>query len=188
MIIDQALGVSYYPKWVQDIVVSPSDIAWLNPTNRWDPRHERMIRGRPSQGYGEAAFSYAGKTINPLPWESNDKVNELRKRLEKFLGYDFYFCLAGLYEDNTIGIPMHHDEIEHDDDVIVSLSFGATRIFEMKECYDTAQMKRFVLEEGDLVIMTGHNQRIAQHGVPATETPCGPRVNLTFRTKRSFEN
>ena len=147
-----------------------------------------MIKGRPSQGYGEAAFSYAGKTINPLPWEANDKVTELKDRLERFLGVSFYFCLCGLYEDHTVGIPMHHDEIEHDDDVIVSLSFGATRIFEMKECLDTVPVKRFVLQEGDLVIMTGHNQRIAQHAVPSQETPCGPRVNLTFRTKRSFQS
>jgi len=188
MIIDNTLGVSYYPKWVTDISVSPSDIAWLEPKNRWDPRHERMIVGRPAQGYGEAPFSYAGKTINPLAWEANDKVNELKTRLEKFLGVSFYFCLCGLYEDHTVGIPMHHDEIEHDDDVIVSLSFGSTRVFEMKEVYDTTPTLRFLLEEGDLVIMTGKNQRIAQHAVPEMKTPCGPRVNLTFRTKRSFEN
>lgn len=184
--IDQDLGVSYYPKWVQDITVTPSDIAWLEPVDRFDPRHLRMIRGRPSQGYGSAEFSYAGKTINPLPWDANPKVNELRERLERFLGVEFYFCLCGLYEDHTVSIPMHHDEIEHDDDVIVSLSFGATRIFEMKETYDTSPLKRFILEEGDLVIMTGKNQRIAQHAVPSQETPAGPRVNLTFRTKRSF--
>lgn len=184
--INQELGVSYFPKWVTDISITPSDIAWLEPTNRFDPRHQRMIKGRPSQGYGVADFSYAGKTIRPLPWECNDKITELKKRLEKFLGVEFYFCLCGLYEDHTVGIPMHHDEIEHDDDVIVSLSFGATRLFEMKETYDTAPLKRYILEEGDLVVMTGKNQRIAQHAVPEQETPAGPRVNLTFRTKRSF--
>ena len=185
--IDKDLGISYYPKWCSDITLNSSEIPWLEPTNRWDPKHERMISGRPTQGYGDAPFSYAGKTINPLPWANNSKVSELKARLEKFLNVEFYFVLVGLYEDNTVGIPMHHDEIEHDDDIIVSLSFGDTRVFEMQPTTaGNVPVKRYLLEEGDLVIMTGKNQRLAQHAVPPMETPCSSRVNLTFRTKRSF--
>ena len=181
------LGISHYPFWARDMEeVTANDIHWLDPVTRWDPRHNREVVGRPTQGFGEAEFSYAGKTINPRPWNDNPKIDALRRKLERFLGVEFYFCLVGLYEDHTIGIPMHHDEIDHDDDIIASISFGATRVFEMQPVVSTLPLQRFILESGDLVIMTGENQRLAQHAVPPVSTPCGPRVNLTFRTKRSF--
>ena len=179
------LGISHFPKWDDKTVVTPEDIIWNEPVNRYDERHGRYITGRPSQGYGTHDFEYAGKNISPLPWEASDKILDLKGRLEDFVGVKFYFCLAGLYESNEVGIPMHHDEIESPTDVIVSLSYGATRIFELQPI-DGSPLQRFVLEEGDLVIMTGRNQELCQHGVPELETPCGPRVNLTFRTKGTF--
>ena len=158
------------------------DIAWLEPTNRYDERHQRYITGRPSQGFGDEAFAYAGKEIDPLPWHSHMYVNQLKARLERDLGVDFYFCLAGLYADETIGIPYHHDEIESDDDLIVSLSFGATRLFQNRKDSD-GWVDSYIVENGDLMVFDGHSQRVSQHGVPALSSPCGPRINLTFRTK-----
>ena len=181
------LGISYYPQWASDMEeVGMNDVHWLDPVTRWDSRHNRKVVGRPTQGFGSDEFSYAGKTINPRPWEDNYQINAIKEKLERFLGVEFYFCLVGLYEDHTIAIPMHHDEIEHDDDVIASISFGASKVFEIQPVQSGLPLQRYLLNSGDLVIMTGENQRLCQHAVPPMATPCGPRENLTFRTKRSF--
>jgi alkylated DNA repair dioxygenase AlkB len=40
---------------------------------------------------------------------------------------------------------------------------------------------RLPLESGSLLLMRGPTQRHWRHGVDKQTTPCGPRVNLTFR-------
>lgn len=180
-------GITYYPGWTEENV-SPSDIYWNQPVIRWDSKTQRELIGRPSQGYGDAPFSYAGKHMDPLRWNANQKILEIKHDLEMFTGESFYFCLCGLYQDNSVAIPHHSDEIEDDDDIIASVSFGHSRIFSVKDITaDALPEKHYLLHHGDLMIMNGRSQRTTTHAVPAMETPCGPRVNLTFRTKGSFK-
>lgn len=179
-------GITYYSQW-SDMRVKPKDIYWNAPVTRWDPKTQRELIGRPSQGYGDAPFAYAGKHMDPLPWEANQVINSIKLELERFTGEEFYFCLCGLYENNQISIPHHKDEINDDDDIIASVSFGASRIFEVKHLNaDGLPPVQYLLNDGDLIIMDGASQRVTSHAVPALETPCGERVNLTFRTKRSY--
>ena len=161
------------------------EIDWRTPVDRFDPVSKRHLKGRPSQGFGTANFNYAGKDMSPIPWETNFKVTGIKSILEKQLGVEFYFCLAGLYKDETSSIPYHYDVIEHDDDVIVSVSFGPPRLFVIKE--DDGTVHNYILENGDVLVMTGASQRNSQHAVPALVNPSTSRINLTFRTKRSYE-
>ena len=174
-------GFMYYPKFSY-LDVGVSDIPWEAPKDRWDPKHNRKVAGRPSQLFGSSEFTYAGKTLNPMPWDTVDNIDLLRLRLEKFFGVTFAYCLAGLYEDHTIGIPMHRDEVNSDDSLIVSISYGPTRLFQVQDAGN--QIHNMLLNSGDMVVMTGYSQVNTQHAVPPMATPCGPRVNLTFRTER----
>lgn len=173
-------GIQYYPKFSK-ATFTPNDIPWRMPQVRFDPKTNRMLQGRPSQGYGSEPFAYAGKHMDPLPWEANDKINSLRKGLESFFHVEFYFCLCGLYEDNTVAIPEHRDEIDRDDDIIVSLSYGATRLFQVQGPGNVVE--NYIVEDGDMIVMDGRSQGISTHSVPAIAHATGPRVNLTFRTK-----
>lgn len=160
--------------------------TWEPTVDRWDPKHERFITGRPYTGFGTAPFEYAGKTVNPHPFSRHFVINNIREDLEKELGVEFYFCLVGLYVDNTVGIPYHHDEIEHDDDIIASVSFGATRTFRNR-MDETGEVTEYSLTNGDLLVFDGASQRVSMHDVPAQDRPSGPRINLTYRTARSFK-
>lgn len=171
-------GTIYFP---QEFANVPTPvIPWNKPENRM--KDGKMITGRPAQGYGDDPFTYANKTLVPLPWIENEEILLIRNILEDMLGVEFYYCLCGLYTDNTVGIPYHSDEIENDEDLIVSVSFGATRPFYVKSLR-TGEEKAYYLAHGDLVVMTGASQRTHEHAVPPVQQECGERVNLTFRTR-----
>jgi alkylated DNA repair dioxygenase AlkB len=65
---------------------------------------------------------------------------------------------------------------------IVSMSFGATRVFVMKHKTnkDIAPV-RIPLSNGSVLIMKGATQQHWVHGIEKKKTHIGPRVNLTFR-------
>ena len=67
--------------------------------------------------------------------------------------------------------------------VIASVTFGATRTFVMKHKKDPdIQTQKIALEAGTVLLMKGQTQRNWKHGIMKQTQPCGPRVNLTFRT------
>ena len=69
------------------------------------------------------------------------------------------------------------------DKTIVSLSFGASRMFQIKPLgTPDADIEEVSLENGDLLTMEGQMQDTHLHRVPPSDSECGPRWNLTFRT------
>ena len=111
----------------------------------------------------------------------------------------FTFCLCGLYQNGSVSIPHHSDTVPTLDDIVVSISFGSTRLFEwyeydqdIKDRSDTSEtcvkkiepveIRRFLLEDGDVFIFDGNSQMRSTHAVPPIEQSSGERVNLTFRT------
>jgi alkylated DNA repair dioxygenase AlkB len=139
------------------------------------------IIGRPTKGFGDVDFAYAGKDLVSEPWESNETVNDIRLKLESMLGCKFAHCLAGLYEDETVSIPFHRDEIQGVGDLIVSVSLGATRDF-LVRVNETQRVNKIILVHGDVVVMDYDSQQESEHCVPLGVMQ-GPRINLTYRTK-----
>ena len=110
----------------------------------------------------------------------------------------FTFCLCGLYKTGDQSIPHHSDTVPTLDDLVVSISFGAPRVFQwreykqnIKESTNTCETNTkyvnkksdslYLLEDGDVIIFDGHSQMKPTHSVPqviGTEE----RINLTFRT------
>ena len=75
---------------------------------------------------------------------------------------------------------------------IASLTFGATRTFEMRrklshesqseENYKYVQHLQVPLTSGSLLVMEEATQADWEHQVPVVDEQCGERINLTFRT------
>jgi len=94
------------------------------------------------------------------------------------------YLLLNKYSDGNQYISYHADnEVIKDDDVIVSVSLGATRKFLIRPKNKDSLEKTISLElqHGDLVVMDGTMQRYYKHSVPKTTKKVGPRINLTFR-------
>lgn len=109
---------------------------------------------------------------------------EMKKMVEEHTKIEFNKVLLNLYRDNRDHVSWHSDRWKHpsDVDIIVSLSFGETRKFQVKHKTDKSlPVISLDLKPGSLVIMTGDIQKHWVHRIAQTSKPLGPRINLTFR-------
>ena len=179
--------------------------------DRWDEPRERMfegvmVQGRPTRGFGDSSFEYAGKLYEPEPWTNEIEIiktaaeqiasKEFRKDIK------FTFCLCGYYSDQGEGIPHHSDTVPTLDDVVFSISFGAPRVFEwttyahhIKDDTNTSDTyiditsrsnkpmgtSLYLLEHGDAIMFNGSSQMTSTHAIPEL-LGAGERINLTFRS------
>ena len=176
--------------------------------DKWDAPRERlfdgaMVKGRPTRGFGDASFNYAGKLYEPEPW--THPMGLIKYAAEnvasRYFKRDivFNFCLCGFYGLDGKGIPHHSDTVPTLEDVVVSISFGGPRVFvqrtyqnPIKKQPNTSEIdttaenfivdeKHYILEHGDVIMFDGHNQMYSTHAVSDLEL-AQERVNLTFRS------
>lgn len=125
-------------------------------------------------------YSYSGIVHEWRDWTS--ELAEIRDKLEERLGIHFNGVLGNLYQNERDSISAHSDDETDLDSTasIASVSLGAVRRFIVK--HRTTKSRHVVdLGHGSLIVMAGATQRVAQHEVPKSKSPCGPRINLTFR-------
>jgi alkylated DNA repair dioxygenase AlkB len=130
--------------------------------------------------YGPAGYRYSGVVHPPRPLPP--RLEAIRRRVEEVTGRPFNSVLANLYRDGRDSVGWHRDSDYahggHPD--IASVSFGATRRFELRD--RPGRTRAAVdLASGSLLLMTGDAVARWWHRVPKTGRAVGPRVNLTFR-------
>ena len=189
-------------KYIRDTVtLTPEFEYWDEPeTREYNGIH---VIGRPTRGFGDKPFEYAGKFMEPEPWDTDNM--EFYKAVAEDLAshatgrkVKFTFCLCGLYKSGYVTIPHHSDTVPTLDDIVLSFSFGAPRLFEwntyvedikkesntseISTCYHNRdETTRYLLSHGDALIFDGHSQMRSTHAVPKLEN-VGERINLTFRS------
>jgi alkylated DNA repair dioxygenase AlkB len=135
--------------------------------------------------YGDAGkkYDYSGISLTPLPW--TELLREIKNRVEDCTGEQFNSVFLNHYRDHNDSMGFHSDDERElgPEPTIASVTFGATRAFVMKHKKDSdlAPVK-VLLEAGSVLLMKGVTQRFWKHGILKQTRPCGPRVNLTFRT------
>ncbi|XP_051477000.1 alpha-ketoglutarate-dependent dioxygenase alkB homolog 3 [Apus apus] len=164
------------------------DIPWGQRTHiRQDVSFEEP---RLTSWYGELPYTYSRKTMQPNPnW--HPLLTELKERIEEFSGYTFNSLLCNLYRTEKDSVDWHSDDEPSlgTNPVIASLSFGATRTFEMRKKpspeengdYTYVKRLRIPLDHGTLMMMEGATQEDWQHRVPKEYHSRDARINLTFR-------
>lgn len=95
-------------------------------------------------------------------------------------------CNANLYDDGEQSVGWHCDNeplfnAVAQDALIISLSLGASRWFELVANDDPGQSVRLRLENGDICTMEGLCQKHYRHRVPREAGVSYPRINLTWR-------
>ncbi|RIW12927.1 alpha-ketoglutarate-dependent dioxygenase AlkB [Algoriphagus lacus] len=134
------------------------------------------LYGDPDRPYG-----YSGISMVPLDW--TDDLVEMRKAIEEFTGVRFTHVLCNLYRDGQDSMGWHRDNeaVLGKNPSIASMTFGATRMFQLRH-YETKGNKIDIpLTHGSLLMMTGESQHQWEHQIPKTKKNLGPRINLTFR-------
>ena len=161
-----------------------------------------MVYGRPSRGFGDSPFEYAGKHMKPEPWTPEIKL--IKEHCENLAStvynreVKFTFCLCGYYGSDGKGIPHHSDTVPTLDDIVVSTSFGGNRVFAWRQYQNVIKSNTntsdvfftenfivnetfYILEHGDVLMFDGHSQMRSTHAVPDLPE-AEERINLTFRS------
>jgi alkylated DNA repair dioxygenase AlkB len=130
--------------------------------------------------YGPVGYRYSGVVhpSRPLPL----RLETIRRRVEEVTGRPFNSVLANLYRDGRDSVGWHRDSdyVHGGHPDIASVSFGATRRFELRD--RSGQTRVAVdLASGSLLLMTGDAVARWWHRVPKMRRALGPRINLTFR-------
>lgn len=139
---------------------------------------------RLSAWYGDenAAYSYSGIELQPMPW--TPVLSDIKSRVESITGYAFNSVLLNYYRDHNDCMGMHSDDEKELglQPVIASLSLGDERDFILRHKYrkDLKSIK-IPLPSGSLLLMKGDTQTCWKHGINRQRHACGARVNLTFR-------
>jgi alkylated DNA repair dioxygenase AlkB len=126
------------------------------------------------------AYTYSKQQKIASPW--SHVVLELKQILEKKLNTQFNGCLLNLYDSGEIGMAWHSDnEPElNSAGIIASLSFGATRTFQLKH-KQSGEKIDIKLENGSLLLMDMESQHYWLHQLKKEVKVKEARINLTFR-------
>ncbi len=135
--------------------------------------------------YGDSGmrYDYSGISLHPLPW--TNLLLSIKFDVEALTQHRFNSVFLNLYRDHRDSMGFHADDERElgREPVIASLSFGATREFVFKHKKNPGLPAHKVpLSAGDLLLMKGRTQEFWKHGIMKQTKPCGPRINLTFRT------
>jgi alkylated DNA repair dioxygenase AlkB len=128
--------------------------------------------------YGPAGYRYSRVVHPPRPLPP--RLEAIRRSVTAVTGREFNSVLANLYRDGRDSVGWHRDsDYAHGGQPdIASVSFGATRRFELR---DGAARVAVDLESGSVLVLTGAAVARWWHRVPKTSAMTGPRVNLTYR-------
>jgi alkylated DNA repair dioxygenase AlkB len=125
-------------------------------------------------------YTYSG---NKLPSKAFDVTLEnLLEKVELATNSKFNCVLINLYRDGSDGNGWHADNEKElgPNPVIASLSFGATRRFDLRNNI-TKEKFSIDLNSGDLLWMDDRIQNNYKHQIAKTKKVIQPRINLTFR-------
>ncbi|PTM08510.1 MAG: alpha-ketoglutarate-dependent dioxygenase AlkB [Bacteroidetes bacterium] len=164
----------YFKKLLSETNWQQDDITVFGKTYK-QPRLTALY------GTNEKPYSYSNITMHPHPFTA--KLLEIKRNIEFHLKENFTTCLLNLYRDGQDSNGWHADNEKElgKNPVIVSVSFGASRLFHLKHRHKTEFKHKLYLESGSLLVMKGETQHKWLHQIPKTKKKVEPRINLTFR-------
>jgi alkylated DNA repair dioxygenase AlkB len=135
------------------------------------PRMEVWIADHP--------YTYSGRTYQATSW--TQALLRVKVEVEAAAGSKFNSVLANRYENERDSVGWHADDEPEmsNEHPIASLSLGANRDFQVRR--GSGPVQTMELGHGSLLVMKPGMQKEWKHQVPKSNSPCGLRVNLTFR-------
>lgn len=126
-------------------------------------------------------YGYSGITMIPNSW--TPELKEMKDRLQEFTGVQFTHVLCNYYRDGQDSMGWHRDNeaVLGKNPSIASVTFGVTRIFQIRHYETKAHKIDIPLSHGSLLLMSGESQHHWEHQIPKTKKVLGSRINLTFR-------
>lgn len=157
------------------------DLAW-----KQDPIFlfgKKVMQPRLTALYGnpEKPYGYSGIQMVPMPL--TPELQEIKSSVEEYSGNEYTHVLCNYYRDGQDSMGWHRDNepVLGKNPSIASVTFGATRDFQIRH-YETKGHKiSIALTHGSLLLMQGESQHYWEHQLPKTKRCNSGRINLTFR-------
>lgn len=155
-------------------------LAWRNDDIVLFGKRVPIPRLQAWYGDNKLQYRYSNLTLTAQPWTSH--LLAIKAKVSEYCHHEFNAVLANLYRSEKDSVGWHSDDEPELGEMptIASLSFGATREFQLKH-KDTGMKKNILLKSGSLLIMQGKTQHYWQHCLPKRSRALAPRINLTFR-------
>jgi alkylated DNA repair dioxygenase AlkB len=148
----------------------------------WQQRKIRMFGKWHDEPRLTAWFGPAYQYAN-VQWpktEMPDLLDPLLQAVKERASFPFNAVLLNYYRNGNDSMGWHRDnEPEIDDRCIASVSFGAERIFSVRNKMSKAT-HRLLLQNGSLLLMI-NAQKEWEHALPKRKKLTEARLNLTFR-------
>ena len=125
-------------------------------------------------------YSYSNNLLETRSWTS--LLSDIRAKIELCLDFSFNSVLVNWYRNGEDYVGWHADNERElgEQPFIVSLTFGAERVFEFRH-KKSLESGRVILRCGTLLIMRPDFQHHWLHSVPIEKNLMEGRINLTFR-------
>ena len=158
-----------------------------------NPMNKKYNIKRKQATFGDS-YSFAGQKSQKVPipeYAWPEIVKRVLQDTRDRSGCQQYNVVhVNWYPDGSAGLDPHSDDMRAmvDGKSIYSYTFlstpGVTRGFQVYDKKDSAQVKEFMLDDGDLLMMTAHMQLNFKHGVKKSAAKRFKelrRINLTVR-------
>ena len=144
---------------------------------------KEVMQPRLTAFYGdvEKVYSYSGIAMQPYQW--TNELLEIKAKIETVAQTRFTSALLNYYRNEKDSMGWHRDNEKGLGlyPVIASVSFGASRIFQLRDHKNKNIIKSIELTNGSFLLMRGETQHHWEHQLPKTSKPKNVRFNLTFR-------
>ena len=155
-------------EWTQNEIV-------LFGSKHLEPRETAWF-GNPGVNYKYSGIEHKAKPWFPL-------LEDIRTQVQMASGVIFNSVLVNRYRDENDSVAWHADDEPElgAAPTIGSLSFGASRKFQLREKNKRGKIFNVFLHHGDLLIMNPPTQQHLLHCVHKSRSTTSERINLTFR-------
>lgn len=162
-------------KLLQESLVWQQEPIWMFGKQILQPRLTALY-GDPKVPYG-----YSGISMEAVPF--TEELAQIKNRLQAFTQKEFTHVLCNYYRDGQDSMGWHRDNepVLGKNPTIASLTFGATRSFQLRPYGKKEPKLNLELSHGSLLLMGGESQHFWEHQLPKTKKVLAPRINLTFR-------
>ena len=161
-----------------------NEIAWKHEAIKMFGK--QVMQPRLTAWYGDTGktYSYSGITMQPLSW--TETLLKIKQQVEDIAAVKFNSALLNYYRDGNDSMGWHRDNEKElgINPVIGSVSFGASRKFQLRNYADKRIVRNIDLTHGSLLLMRGETQHYWEHQLPKVGSRhgvTGGRINTTFR-------
>ena len=141
-----------------------------------------ILQPRLSRFYADRGISYVYSNQEFRGEEWTEELSKLNKTIQKHTKEFFNSALVNYYRDGSDSMGLHADNEPElgKNPTIASMNFGASRkmVFRRNGTKDKFEL---ILNNGDLLLMSGSLQHNWKHEIPKQRKVDSPRLNITFR-------